>query len=349
MAIKLGIIGYGGMAHWHKDSVKSIPDCDVIGVYDIDPAKVDEAREQGMLGFDTLDELLANEEINLCLVATPNQVHKELTIAALNAGKNVVCEKPVTLTVADLDEMIAAAEKNNKIFTVHQNRRWDADYLVAKKVFESGVLGDVFTIQSRLHGTGGIMHGWRALPECGGGMVYDWGVHFIDQICNMVPGKITDISADLHSFKNLLIDDYFMAQLKFDSGVQVMIEIGTFLLKPTPRWYMAGNAGTMQIDNFDGKTGGITKVSKLAELIPPVIVNTPAGPTRTFATQPPETLEQMPLPGWEGGWGDFYKNVDAAIQGKEELIVKPHQVRRVLGVLEKIFESAKTGHSVKYE
>ena len=115
MAIKLGIIGYGGMAHWHKDSVKSIPDCDVIGVYDIDPAKVAEAREQGMLGFDTLDELLANEEINLCLVATPNQVHKELTIAALNAGKNVVCEKPVTLTVADLDEMIAAAEKNNKI------------------------------------------------------------------------------------------------------------------------------------------------------------------------------------------------------------------------------------------
>ncbi|MBQ6172621.1 MAG: Gfo/Idh/MocA family oxidoreductase [Clostridia bacterium] len=350
MAIKLGIIGYGGMAHWHRESgLKNIPGFEVIGVYDVDPAKIEEARSQGMIGYDKLEDMLANPDINLCLVATPNQVHKELTIAALNAGKNVVCEKPVTLTVKDLDEMIAASEKNNKLFTVHQNRRWDADYLVAKKVFDSGILGDVFTIQSRLHGTGGIMHGWRALPECGGGMVYDWGVHFIDQICNMVPGKITDISADLHSVKNLLIDDYFMAQLKFDTGVQVMIEIGTFLLKPTPRWYMAGNAGTLQIDDFSGVKGGITKVSKLAELIPPVIVNTPAGPTRTFAPQPPETLEQIELPSFSGGWSDFYKNVDAAIEGKEELIVKPCQVRRVLGVLEKIFESAKTGHSVKYE
>lgn len=352
MSIKLGIIGYGGMAHWHRDNCKRVPGVEVIGVYDIDPAKVKEARDQGMVGYDRLEDMLADERINTCLVATPNHMHKPLVIAALNAGKNAVCEKPVTLTVKDLDEMIAASEKNKKLFTVHQNRRWDHDFVVAKEVFKSGVLGKVFTIQSRLHGTGGLFDGWRALPEFGGGMVYDWGVHFIDQVCQMVPGKITDISADLHSVKNLLVDDYFMTTLKFDSGVQVMIEIGTFMLKPTPRWYIAGDAGTMIINSFNGRDGSITKVSKLADKIPPVIVQTPAGPTRTFAPQPPETLEHLPLPEVTDeahDWVNFYKNVKDVIDGKAELIVKPYEVRRVLGALEKIFEAYKCGHSVKYE
>jgi predicted dehydrogenase len=349
MGIKLGIIGYGGMASWHRNNAIRVPGVEVIAAYDIDPARVEAAKKDGLVGYNTLGELLSNPDINLVLVATPNHIHKEMVIAALNAGKNAISEKPVTLTVKDLDEMIACSVKNSKIFTVHQNRRWDHDYKVAKEVFDSGVLGKIYTVQSRLFGSGGIVHGWRAIPEYGGCMVYDWGVHFLDQLLNMIPGKITSINADLHSVKNPLIDDYFNIMLKFDSGITAITELGTFLLKDKPRWYIGGNAGTMVINDFNGANGSITKVSKLAEMIPPVIVQTAAGPTRTFAPQPPETKEESSLPVVKADWVEYYANVRDVIDGKAELIVKPAQVRRVLQVIEKVFESSTKGQSVSFE
>ena len=113
--------------------------------------------------------MLADKQTDLVLVATPNDVHKELVIAALEAGKNVVCEKPVTLCSEDLKEMRAAAERTGKFFTVHQNRRWDEDYLTVKKILEEGKLGEVFRIESRVHGSRGIPGDWRQEKEKGGG------------------------------------------------------------------------------------------------------------------------------------------------------------------------------------
>ncbi len=347
--LRMGIIGYGGMAHWHQERVRLVDGIEVVGVYDVLPAQRQKGEADGYLAYPSRDALLADERINCVLVATPNHVHKENVIAALDAGKHVICEKPVTLTVADLDEMIAASRRNEKLFTVHQNRRWDHDYLVAKEVFRSGALGEVYTVQSCLSGTGGLINGWRAFPEYGGGMVYDWGVHFLDQLLDMIPGRILTVFADLHSVKNSLVDDYFHISLKFDSGLSVITELGTFMLRSKPRWYMAGNGGTMVINSFDGADGIITKVSKLAEAVEPVIVQTDAGPTRTFAPQPPETREDFPLPELIRDKTAFYRNVRDAIAGKENLIVRPEQVRRVLSLIEAVFVSAREGRSIPFE
>ena len=186
MGIQLGIVGYGGMGGFHHRNASKIEGVQVVGAYDIDPVRVQVAEESGLRGFSSLEDLLACEDINTVLVAVPNDCHMEICIAASNAGKHVICEKPAALNVDELDQMIAAAGRNGKLFTVHQNRRWDKDFRIVKDILDSGELGKVYFIQSRLHGSGGVMFGWRGEKKHGGGMLYDWGVHFIDQLMWML-------------------------------------------------------------------------------------------------------------------------------------------------------------------
>ena len=185
MEMKLGIIGYGGMGHWHGENAPRA-NVEVVAVYDIDPKRLEMARDNGIKAYDNLENFLHNDEINFVLVATPNHVHKELVITALRAGKNVMVEKPATLSVADWDDMVEESQKAGCILTVHQNRRWDRDYRVMRKVVEDGGIGKVLSIESRVFGTGGALFGWRGFPEFGGGMIYDWGVHLFDQLLDML-------------------------------------------------------------------------------------------------------------------------------------------------------------------
>lgn len=347
MGIKLGIIGYGGMGHWHGENAPRAG-VDVIAAYDVDPKRLEMAKNEGIKPYDNLKDFLDSDEINFVLIATPNDVHKELAIAALRAGKHVMVEKPATLSVADWDEMVAESKKAKRILTVHQNRRWDKDYRVMRKVLEDGCIGKVLTIESRVFGTGGALFGWRGFPEYGGGMIYDWGVHLFDQLLDMYPDtKITSVYAKLMSVLDQKVDDYFKVILTLENGPLLQVEVGTFAFYKLPRWYVIGNAGTLQIDDFDCKTGGYTKPKYKDNPIAPVVVMTSAGPTRMMAPRPADSKEDFPLPNLETDWTDLYRNLAAVMEGKEDLIVKPHQVRRVLELIEAIFRSSKEGRSLE--
>ncbi len=346
MAINLGIIGYGGMAGWHRKNAPRVEGVNVLAAYDIDPVRVGIAREEGLTGYDKLEDFLADERINTVLVATPNDVHPRMAVAASQAGKHVISEKPVAMTVKELDTMIAAAKKAGKLFTVHQNRRWDKDFLTAKAVLESGELGNVYSIQSRLHGSGGVMHGWRGVKEHGGGMLYDWGVHFLDQILFMCGfDSVKTVTCVQNSVINPEVDDYFFLLLDLKDGRRVQVEIGTYVLKESPRWLVMGDRATLFIQDFNCKEGSIVRIDSLQE-DKPIIIMTSAGPTRTFAPRPDSLKEYLPLPEVTADWTEYYANVSAAIEGKEELIVKPEQIRKVLCLMEAAFESARTGKSV---
>ena len=99
--MKFGIIGYGGMAGYHERKMKSVKeqgwDIDLIGVYDIDPARLDVAREHGLVAYESADALLSDKNIDAVLIATPNNFHCDYTVRAANAGKHVISEKPITL------------------------------------------------------------------------------------------------------------------------------------------------------------------------------------------------------------------------------------------------------------
>ena len=141
--IKMAIVGFGGMGGWHCENITTrLNDLlEVKGIYDVRPEPGEKAAGLGMKVYSSLEELLADPEIELVTVATPNNFHKEIVIAALKAGKNVVCEKPATICSADLEEMIAVAKETGKLFSIHQNRRWDKDYRTVKAVIDSGAIG----------------------------------------------------------------------------------------------------------------------------------------------------------------------------------------------------------------
>ena len=132
--IGMAVIGYGGMGSHHARKVRGErrDKFQVVGTFDIREERQQAARDKGFETFESREALLSDPRIELVVVATPNDVHKEIVIDALRHGKNVICEKPVTMTTPDLEDMIAVANETGAFFTVHQNRRWDPDYRTAK-------------------------------------------------------------------------------------------------------------------------------------------------------------------------------------------------------------------------
>ena len=135
-----GLIGYGGMGRWHTEILSNVSEAVIGGIYDIKEEKREEAKEKGFFVYETEEAMLADPDIDVVLIATPNDCHKPIAIRAMHAGKNVISEKPVTLSSADLLEMENAAKETGKLLTVHQNRRWDDDFLIIKKLVEDGVV-----------------------------------------------------------------------------------------------------------------------------------------------------------------------------------------------------------------
>ena len=343
----LAIVGLGGMGNWHRETIEKIDGLSVRGSFDINPKRQEFAQSHGLIAYESLDALLADPLVDIVLCATPNDVHKDVVIRTLRAGKTAVCEKPVTLNSKDLAEMIAASKETGKLFVVHQNRRWDEDYLTVKRIYNDKSLGDVFRIESRVHGSRGIPGDWRAEPDKGGGMVLDWGVHLLDQMLQMVPGKLKRVRGTLTHITNEIVDDGFAAELEFENGLTALVEVGTNNFINLPRWYVLGRDGTAVIPIWERK-GEMTRITNW-DKNDAVPIRTAAGLTKTMAPRTNETIKTEPLVFEEADIRDFYKNVMATMEGKEEILIKLCENARVMRLMEAIFESAAKGQVVDFE
>ncbi len=348
MEHKMAIIGYGGMGSWHAENVSSrIDNISVKGIFDIQKNAQEKAQSQGLYIYKSLEELLADTEIDLVTIATPNDSHKAYAISLLEAGKNVICEKPVTMNVAELEEIIAAAKKSGKVFSVHQNRRWDKDFVIIKTILNQGGLNNPYFIESRVQGSRGAMHGWRGHKINGGGMVLDWGVHLLDQFLNLIDSPVVSVLAHLFNLYSDEVEDNIKILLRFENGVSALCEMSTNCLINNPRWHVSCIDGTAVIEDWSC-TGKIVKLKSDSQMNwSEDIVYTEAGPTRTMAPRPEYTTEVLTLPEVTTDWSDYYKNIVNVIDGLEELIVRPEQSLRVMKVIEKVFESEKSGMGVK--
>lgn len=346
MKKKVAVIGYGGMGGWHCEHLQNSDVAELAGIYDIKEERRELARSRGIRAYESFEEVLADPEVDILTLAIPNDCHKEDAILGLRAGKNVISEKPVTLSSADLQEMIDAANETGKLFTVHQNRRWDADFLSMKEIYESGSLGPVFNIESRVHGSRGIPGDWRQLPEHGGGMMLDWGVHLIDQILQMIPEKIRTVYAVMDHVTNELVDDGFKLDIRFESGLLVRVEVGTSNFINLPRWYMQGRDGTAIIYDWD-LSGKIVRCENWDEKdVVPVV--TAAGLTKTMAPRDESTIAEHDVPKPNPDVHDFYRNVCKAIDGLEPQLVTHPQMMRVMKLMEAAFESDRQGQVIPF-
>lgn len=357
MKFRYAVIGYGFIGRRHVDTLKSFEVSDCTAVCDINPQRLQEVKNlyPDMNVYDNADDLFANEEIDGVIIAANNNQHKELVVKAARAGKHIICEKPAAMTVADLDEMTAEVRKAGVTFTVHQQRRYDKDFRCVKECYDKKLVGDIYTIQSSLYGYNGNMHDWHIYKEEGGGMLYDWGVHLIDQILYMVDSRLVSVFADVRNVINEEVDDYFKILLRFENRVTAEIELGTYFLSDRKdwferHWYVGGNKGSMYADKFDPQ-GKVVRTTRLLENAAEDQDKSAKsyGPTRSFGIPEPGLIVTEDIPHVECEQKDYFRNYFNALEGKEEFLVKIPEVRRVLAVMEACRKSAETMKSIDFE
>lgn len=340
------IVGYGGMGSYHAKLIKDNAYLEVTGTFDILKDRREVSQQDGYPAYESYDQVLNDAAVDVVLIATPNDVHKELALQAFNAGKHVICEKPVTLSVSDFKEMVSAADAAGRVLMVHQNRRWDEDFLTIKQMYNEKTIGDLFRIESRVHGANGIPGDWRHLEAHGGGMLLDWGVHLLDQVLFMVDSRIKSLSSRLSFILGDEVDDGFESVIEFENGVSVLIEVGTTNFITLPRWYVKGTEGTGIIEDWS-LNGRVVTRNQDAVKVEPKPIQAGVGLTKTMAPPSEEATITGALPEPYRQSSSFFDNFAAVIQGEAEPIVKNEEVLRVLNLIEAVFESARTGETLK--
>jgi len=317
------------------------------GVYDIDPKRQEWAAERGFYNYESFEAILSDEKVDIVLIATPNHLHKDMAIASMRAGKHVLCEKPVTPSSAELEEILKVSKETGKVFYPRQNRRWDEDFLIIKKIYEEKLLGEVFNIECRVMGSRGIPGDWRGKKEYGGGMMLDWGVHIIDRLLIMVPEKVKKVFCSLTHITNKEVDDGFKMHITFESGLTAVLEVGTCHFISLPLWFIAGDHGTAQIDNWSCEGKMVRLKSWDDKDATPILAG--AGLTKTMAPRGDNSVNVLPLPSVDFDRNELYGNLVDVIEGTAEQIVTGEQALRVLRLMEAAFESSEKGIVVNFE
>lgn len=351
MLHKVASIGFGGMATHHFNQSKCLDMIELKGIYDIDPKRQEAARNYGLYIYSSAEKIYSDPEVDIVLVAVPNDLHKAYCIEALRHGKNVLCEKPVTMNSKDLEDIMAVAKETGMVFTVDQNRRVNKDFVLMKRSVEAGLLGDVYVIESRVEGSRGVPAGWRTTKAQGGGMMLDWGVHLIDQIMYMYPdAKVTNVFCKMYEI-HYDVDDNFRLTMTLSNGITAHIEVSTNNFIKHPRWYVLGTDGTLQIDDWDSE-GRIVRCKSREDTWGAEIAKNKVGPSKTMAPRSPESVEEIPIHAptdVEDNLNPTYYQLVDAIEGKAELTIKPEQALRVMRVMEAAFRSSETGEAIKTE
>jgi scyllo-inositol 2-dehydrogenase (NADP+) len=252
--LRVGIVGFGRIGHEHAGWLGRCDLTEPAGVFDPTVQRREKATSLRLPTYDSLEQLLASP-IDAVLVSTPTAMHCEHALAALAAGKHVMVEKPMALDRGQSQQLMQAADDAGRMLSVFHNRRWDLDCLTVKRAIASGVLGRVFNIESRLGQWSSCAGpaarewrpGWRNEAAFGGGGLYDWGSHLIDQLCDLLlPAKPVRVFAQLRgNVWTQDCDDLARVCIDFDSGCAAVVEVNTTTTRPLPRWHIDGTRGSV--------------------------------------------------------------------------------------------------------
>ena len=252
-SVGIAIVGYGpfgGMGYSHGLAIAATPGLELAAVVDpsVERRKAAEADFPGLTSYASIDELVGDGDVDLAIVATPPSAHFELSRQLLQAGKHVACEKPLCLTAAQADELIAVAAAGERVLTVHQNRRWDPDFLAVRRAVDAGLLGDLFNVETFVGGFEHPCRAWHSDVEVSGGAVYDWGSHHVDWILQLfggdAPARVTT-----HGHKRVWHDvtnlDQLRLHLSWEDGREAEFFQSDVAGVRRPKFYVQGTAGTL--------------------------------------------------------------------------------------------------------
>jgi len=332
------VIGYGFAGRcFHSYLIGLVPGLTLHGIASRDAATRERiTQERGCRAYDSFESVLADPDVDLVVLATPNNTHAELAIEAMQAGKHVVTDKVMCLTLADCDRMIATAQETGRFLTVFQNRRWDGDYLTLHKFRTGGSLGELRWLEMAWQGFG-PWSGWRGEAAMGGGRFYDLGAHLIDQLVMTFPQAIQSVYCRMRQdYADSDIDSEAFIVVTFEGGYTGVCDLSGLAAISKPRFYARGTKGTWQKFGLDPQ-----EKAMIAEDI-------------DAAQEDPQTYGRLATPQGEtitptlpGRWRNFYENVAAVLRDGATPAVTLPSVRRAIGVLDAARQSAQTNAVVE--
>jgi predicted dehydrogenase len=319
--IRSAVVGYGpacNMGKLHATYMNDNPRFDLVAVCDINPVRADEAKKDfpQIDTYTSLAEMLRRDDLDLVSVVVPHNVHAKVVLQCLRAGKHAIVEKPMCLTVAEGRQMIAEAKRRGLMFTCFQNRRLDGDFLAIREVIESGLIGDVFHIETYGGGYHRPGSSWRSEKKIVGGPLYDWGAHFVDWVLNLVPSKVADVTGFFHKlvWHEVTNEDQGRAIVRFANGAVADIQLSNIAMIGKARWRILGTQGAIT----DGPNNSL-KVMTLVQ-----------------GRQAEITVPYKPTK-----WEEYYVHIaDHLLRGRP-LLVKPEESLRAIAVIEGAERSAK--------
>jgi scyllo-inositol 2-dehydrogenase (NADP+) len=242
--IQVGLVGFGFSGQvFHAPLLEVLEGYTIRKVLSSNPDKV-----KSQLGdvevVSNMEQLLADPLIDLVIITTPNELHFPQAKAALLAGKHVVLEKPMVNTVAEAEQLVAIAEKEQRMLSIYQNRRWDNDFLTIKQLLAENKLGKLHTYEAhfdRYRPT--VVNRWREQEKPGSGMLFDLGSHLIDQVLHLF-GPPQFVQADVIAQRaGAVVDDYFHVTLGYDH-LRAILRSSSLVPAHDLRYILHGSKGS---------------------------------------------------------------------------------------------------------
>lgn len=336
--IRYAIVGYGSAGRTiHLPLLAFEPRLKLHGIVARKPeTRAQIASEQKCTAYASVEEMTADPDVELVIVTTPHESHASVAIAALNAGKHVVTDKPMCLTLDEYDAMVAAQKKSGTLLTVFHNARLSGDYLTLRSIVDSGRLGELrwLEVNWNRHGLS-KRSAWRNDANAYGGRWIDLGVHLVDQVLLLMPERVTSVYARMNrDWPDAQVESACMVTIGFEGGRTCVIDVGSMTRIPKPKYHAVGTTGTWTkpgglIDPQDAAlaSGNWDDAAEDIATIGTLVDPTGAYPTPTIA----------------GDWRKFYANLADVLLNDATPLVSVEELRRVIAVMSAAIESTRTG------
>jgi scyllo-inositol 2-dehydrogenase (NADP+) len=341
--IGVGLVGYGlSGSSLHAPLIAAEPRLRLRAVVSGAPERVHHDLPEVPV-VPALAELLADTAVELVVVAVPNAAHHELARTALEAGRHVVVDKPVTVTVAEADDLIRVAAERDRRLSVFHQRRWDSDHLTVQRCVDEGLVGRVSTYLGRYDRfKAGPPARWSEHDAPGAGVLYDLGSHLIDQALCLF-GAPRTVWADLGVQRpGDGAVDYAHLVLGYDP-LRVLLHVGSLVRAPGPRFEVHGDRGSFVKDGMDVQIAAMLAGGRPGD---PGWGAEPPSQYGTLTTELGGLAATARIVGVPGRYETFYREMAAAVCGEGPVPVPAEQARDVVHVIEGAIRSARDGRVV---
>lgn len=282
-----------------------------------------------------IEDLIADENIELVVVNTPNYTHFEFAKAALNAGKHALIEKPFSVTKSEAEELFSLGFRKGLKVLAYQNRRFDSDFIAVEKAVKSEKIGKIIEAHIRFDRYRNEISPKKFKEEMvpGAGIFYDLGAHMIDQAIALFGVPIEFIKTYGKYRENTEVDDFALAHLKYPNGMNVFVTCSMLVVKPQPAYTFYGTKGTLIKHRADEQENQLIAGIALSDPIYGKEKPQKEGYLYTINNQN-EVLEEL-IPSETGNYRLLFDEVYKAIKGDGSYFINHQDIIGQLAILEK--------------